>query len=166
VDDQNDDRYARAPEPADVVRVCRALNEAGARYLVIGGFALVAHGGGRFTKDVDLLVDDTPENVARVRRALAILPDNAAADVADDDVRRHVVVRVSDEIVVDLIGRACGLDYAAAAADAEAIERDGVRIPIPSPQMLMRLKDTSRPQDALDRAFLEGVLRARRQAQP
>jgi hypothetical protein len=69
VDDQNDDRYARAPEPTDVVRVCRALNEASARYLVIGGFAVVAHGGGRFTKDVDLLVDDAPENVARAARA-------------------------------------------------------------------------------------------------
>ena len=65
MDDQNDDRYARAPEPADVVRICRALNEAGARHLLIGGLAVVAHGGGRFTKDVDLLVDDAPENVAR-----------------------------------------------------------------------------------------------------
>jgi hypothetical protein len=161
VDDAHDDRYARAPEPADVVRICRALNEAGARYLLIGGFAVVAHGGGRFTKDVDLLVDDSPENVARVRRALSILSDNAVAAVADDDIRRHVVVRVADEIVVDLMGRACGLDYAAAVADAETLERDGVAIPVASPQTLIRLKNTHRPQDTLDRAFLEGILRAR-----
>lgn len=79
MDDADDDRYARAPTPADVVRVCRALNDAGARYLLIGGFAVVAHGAGRLTKDIDLLVDDTPDNVARVKRALAVLPDNAAA---------------------------------------------------------------------------------------
>jgi hypothetical protein len=162
VDDQDDDRFARAPEPADVVRLCGALNEAGARYLLIGGFAVVAHGGGRFTKDVDLLVDDAPDNVTRVRHALSILHDNAAADVADEDVRRHVVVRVADEIVVDLMGRACGLDYAAAAADAETVEHDGVAIPVPSPQTLIRLKDTPRPQDTLDRAFLEGVLDRRK----
>jgi hypothetical protein len=36
-------------EPDDIVRLCRALNEAGARYLLIGGFAVVAHGAGRFT---------------------------------------------------------------------------------------------------------------------
>lgn len=161
MDDQDDDRRARAPEPEDVVRICRALNEARARYLLIGGFAVIAHGAGRFTKDIDLLVDDAPENIARVKRALAVLADNAAAGVADDDVRRHVVVRVADEVVVDLMGRACGLAYADAALDAETLEHDGVRIPIASPRTLIKMKDTARPQDALDRAFLEGVLRER-----
>lgn len=161
MDDEHDDRYARAPEPDDVVRLCRALNEKGARYLLIGGFAVIAHGGGRFTKDIDLLVDDAPDNVARVKEALASLADNAARDVADGDVRRHAVVRVADEIVVDLMGRACGVAYGEAAVEAETIERDGVRIPVPSPAMLIRLKDTPRPQDALDRAFLEGVIRER-----
>jgi hypothetical protein len=161
VDDADDDRYARAPTPADLVRICRALNEARARYLLIGGFAVIAHGAGRFTKDIDLLVDDSPGNIARVKQALAVLPDNAAAQVSDEDVQRHTVVRVADEVVVDLMGRACGLSYAEAAADAELLERDGVSIPVASPQTLIRLKDTLRPQDAIDRAFLEGVLRAR-----
>jgi hypothetical protein len=56
LDEPDDDRYARAPEPADVVRICRSLNDAGARYLLIGGFAVIAHGAGRFTKDIDLLL--------------------------------------------------------------------------------------------------------------
>ena len=161
MDDEDDDRSARAPEPDDVIRICRALNDSGARYLLIGGYAVIAHGAGRFTKDIDLLVDDAPENVARIKRALSVLADNAAADVADDDVQRHVVVRVADEVVVDLMGRACGLSYAEAARDAEAIERGGVAIPVASPSTLIRTKDTRRPQDALDRAFLEGVLRER-----
>lgn len=161
MDDADDDRYARAPTPADVVRICRALNDARARYLLIGGFAVIAHGAGRFTKDIDLLVDDSPGNVARVKQALAVLSDNAAARVSDEDVQRHTVVRVADEVVVDLMGRACGLGYTEAAADAEMLERDGVSIPVASPRTLIRLKDTPRPQDAIDRAFLEGVLRAR-----
>ena len=161
MDDQDDDRSARAPEPDDVVRICRALNESGARYLLIGGFALIAHGAGRFTKDIDLLVDDAPENVARLRRGLSVLADNAAAEVADDDVQRHVVVRVADEVVVDLMGRACGLSYAEAVRDAESLEREGVTIPVASPATLIRTKDTHRPQDAIDRAFLEGILRGR-----
>jgi hypothetical protein len=111
VDEPDDDRYARAPEPEDVVQICRALNEAGARYLLIGGFAVVAHGAGRLTKDIDLLVDDDPANVALVKKAIAVLPDNAAAGVDDEDVRRHVVVRVADEVIVDLMGRACGLSF-------------------------------------------------------
>jgi hypothetical protein len=64
-----------------------------------------------------------------------------------------VVVWVADEVVVALLGRACGLSYVEAARDAETLERDGVRILLASPSTLIRTKDTQRPQDALDRAF-------------
>ncbi len=87
MDDGHDPTYARAPEPDDLVRIGRALKDANARYVLIGGFAVIAHGGARFTKDIDLLIDDAPENVARVKLALGVLADNAAADVGDNDVR-------------------------------------------------------------------------------
>lgn len=47
----------RAPELEDLVELCRRLNEADARYLLIGGFAVILHGFVRGTKDIDLLVD-------------------------------------------------------------------------------------------------------------
>ena len=127
--DPSDDRsYARAPEVDDLVRICRSLNEAGARYVLIGGFAVIAHGGARTTRDIDLLVDDSPENIARVKSALRVLPDHAVDEVADEDIRRYAVVRVADEIVVDLLGRACGLTYSDVSADADTIEVEGVSI--------------------------------------
>ncbi|MCX6545608.1 MAG: nucleotidyl transferase AbiEii/AbiGii toxin family protein [Acidobacteria bacterium] len=159
--DGHDPAYARAPEPDDLVRLCRALNDAGARYVLIGGFAVIAHGAARFTKDIDLLVDDAPENVARVKRGMAILADNAAAEVADTDLREFVVVRVADEFLVDLMGRACGLSYADVVADAESRQLEGVSVLVASPATLIRTKQTARAQDALDRAFLEGVIRDR-----
>ena len=162
MDDTDATADARAPEPEDLVRICRALNEADARYVLIGGFAVIAHGASRFTKDIDLLVDDAPDNIARVKRGLAILADNAAAEVADHDVRDHTVVRVVDEVIVDLMGRACGLTYADVAADMEWLELSGVRVPIASPSTLVRTKDTYRPQDAIDRSFLQQVLDRRR----
>ena len=129
--------------------------------MLIGGFAVVAHGAARFTKDIDLLVDDAPENVARVKRGMAVLADNAAAEVADTDLREFVVVRVADEFLVDLMGRACGLSYADVIADAESRQFEGVAIQVASPATLIRTKQTSRAQDAVDRAFLEGVIRDR-----
>lgn len=129
--------------------------------MLIGGFAVIAHGASRFTKDLDLLVDDDPENVARVKRGMAVLADNAAADVSDTDVRDHTVVRIADEIIVDLMGRACGLTYSDVAADSETIRLDDVDVPIASPATLIRTKDTYREQDKLDRAFLEALLRTR-----
>lgn len=47
-----------------------ALNAVGARFLIVGAHALAAHGVPRVTGDLDLLVDPTPENAARVWKAL------------------------------------------------------------------------------------------------
>ncbi|MEQ1728789.1 MAG: nucleotidyl transferase AbiEii/AbiGii toxin family protein [Vicinamibacterales bacterium] len=130
--------------------------------MLIGGFAVIAHGGSRFTKDIDLLVDAAPENIARVKTALRVLADNAAADVADGDVAEHTVVRVVDEVVVDLMGTACGLTFADVALDMERHDLAGVLVPVASPSALIRTKDTYRPQDAIDRAFLSALLERRR----
>ena len=162
MDDAHDGPYAREPQIEDLVRICRALNEAGARYLLIGGFAVIARGGARTTKDIDFLIDAAPENVARVKQALRILEDRAVDEVADTDVARYAVVRVADEIVVDLMARACDIDYAEAARDVEHVSIDGTDIPVASLQMLIRTKNTMRPSDAADRLYLEELLRLER----
>jgi len=158
VDPANDRAYARAPEVDDLVRICRSLNEAGARYVLIGGFAVIAHGGGRTTRDIDLLVDDSPENIVRVKSALRVLVDRAVDEVADDDVRRYAVVRVADEVIVDLMGRACGLTYSDVIPDADSMEVDGVPIPVASKRTLIRTKETVRPSDLADRQFLQSLI--------
>ena len=162
MDDAHDGPYAREPQFADLVRICRALNDAGARYVLIGGFAVIAHGGTRTTKDIDLLIDASPLNVARVRAALGILEDQAVREVADDDVAHYTVVRVADEVVVDLMARACDVEYEAAIADAVTLAFDGVPVPVASPQTLIRTKNTFRPSDEADRRYLQALLDAGR----
>ena len=49
----------------------RALNENGVRYILVGGFATNFHGYQRYTGDVDLFIDDTPENRKKLRAAYA-----------------------------------------------------------------------------------------------
>ena len=89
MDDPHDGQYAREPQIEDLAKIARALNESGARYVLIGGFAVIALGGTRTTKDIDLLIDPSRENVARVKQALRILEDHAVDDVADGDVARY-----------------------------------------------------------------------------
>jgi hypothetical protein len=156
VDDADDRAYARAPELEDLVGLCRALNAAGVRYVLIGGFAVILHGFVRTTKDIDLLVDPSADNVRAVRRGLAALPDNAAAELQDDDVDRYGVVRVADEIVVDLMGRACGLTYRdAVSAGVDTFDIDGVAIPAATKSFLIRTKETVRDHDKLDVRYLQ-----------
>lgn len=50
--------------------VFEALNDAGARYLVVGGLAGVLHGFARLTADIDLMVDLQPAEVLKVVAAL------------------------------------------------------------------------------------------------
>jgi hypothetical protein len=163
VDDPHDGPHAREPQVEDLLRICRALNAAGARYLLIGGFAMIARGGARTTKDIDLLIDSSPENVARVKRGLQILEDRAVNEVTDEDVARYAVVRVADEVVVGLMARACDVDYAEAVRDVEMLEVEGVRIPVASIDTLIRTKRTMRPSDAADRLYLEELRRRTRQ---
>jgi len=158
--DPDDGAYVRTPQLADLVRICRALNEAGARYVLIGGFAVIAHGLGRTTKDIDFLVDDDPANVARVRQGLCVLADRAANDLDDGDVRTFTVVRVADEVLVVLLGRACGVSYEDAQRDVESVLIEDVPIPLASKRTLIRTKDTVRPSDHADRRFLEALLSA------
>ena len=49
----------------------RALNEHSVHYILVGGAALELHGSGYVTQDVDIVYDRSPENVARIVRALA-----------------------------------------------------------------------------------------------
>jgi hypothetical protein len=56
---------------ADFHDLLVALADAGVRFLVVGAHALAAHGVPRATGDLDVWVEPTAENAARVWRALA-----------------------------------------------------------------------------------------------
>lgn len=158
MDDADDGQHVRAPTVDDLVGICRAFNENSARYLLIGGFAVIAHGGGRTTKDIDFLVDASPENVARLKAALRVLPDNAAAEIGEHDIEKYQVVRVADEVLVDLLAEACGISYDDAVEDSEILELGDVSIPIASKKTLIATKQTVRPSDQLDREFLASLI--------
>lgn len=56
-----------------LLAIFRALDEAGARFMVAGGVAVNLHGHARATQDLDLVVDLTPDNALAAVRALAAL---------------------------------------------------------------------------------------------
>ena len=146
---------SRAPERPDFVNLCRELNELGARYLVIGGFAIIAAGYARTTGDLDLLIDADLENEAKVFKALEILPDQCVKELEPGEVSEYLVVRVADEILVDLMVRASGIDYSEASKSVVIHKLDGVSIPFASPELLWRMKSrTHREKDRGDLQFL------------
>lgn len=154
-DPEQDDLEPRPPTDDDLVALCRELNRFDALYIVIGGFAVIASGYPRTTLDVNLIIDSSPENEAKVYRALESLPDQAVLDLDPGDVAKFTVVRIGDEITVDLMARAGGLDYAELAKDQIVRVICEVPIPFASPRALWRMKkDTHRAKDAPDLLFL------------
>lgn len=146
---------SRPPTLNDLLAVCRGLNAQGARYLVVGGFAVNLHGFARATMDIDVLIEGSVENQKRVKSALEVLPDKAVLELGDDDLRNYLVVRVADEVIVDLMLSACGIAYAEAEPEIQWVRIEDVSIPFASPKLLLRTKQTYREKDAEDRLFLE-----------
>ena len=151
----NPELESREPTLEDLRDLCRELNQRGARYIVIGGFAIRAAGYNRTTMDVDLLVASDRDNEARVFSALATLPDNAVRELQPGELDQYAVVRVADEILVDLMRTAGGIDYDEASKDVSVREVEGVAIPFASPRLLWRMKVvTRREKDSGDLVFL------------
>jgi hypothetical protein len=145
----------REPTVEDLRDLCRELNRRGACYVVVGGWAMRAAGYNRRTMDVDLIVASDETNESRVFSALATLPDNAVRELRPGELQQYNVIRVADEILVDLMRSAGGIDYAEAARDVVVREVQGVAIPFASPRLLWRMKAvTHREKDAADLVFL------------
>lgn len=144
----------RPPGRTDFVGLCRTLNAHGAKYIVVGGMAMIQQGYLRATEDIDLLLEESRDNIDRVRNALEFLPDKAIREMSAQDLENFTVVRVADSIIVDLMLRTCGISYEEAKDEVEWAEIDGHNIPFASAGLLIRMKQTGREKDRLDLLFL------------
>jgi len=147
---------SRPPTIDDLVAICRNLNEKGVQYVLIGGFAVNYYGLPRATEDIDLLVDPSKENILKIKEALSFLPDNAVKEVALDDVEQYEVVRVADEVVIDLLKKACAVTFET--AGIEYFEFKGVKIPVADIMTMIMTKQGIRPKYKEDLAFLEDLI--------
>jgi len=74
----------------DFVDLLRAFVAADVRFLVVGAYALALHGRPRATGDLDVWVEATPDNAARVMRALRAF-GAPMADISETDFSREGV---------------------------------------------------------------------------
>src|SRR5205823_14479470 len=56
----------------DFVEMLCALSETGAEFIIVGAYALAAHGHPRATGDLDIWVRASADNAPRVRRAIEV----------------------------------------------------------------------------------------------
>ncbi|MBI2876957.1 MAG: nucleotidyl transferase AbiEii/AbiGii toxin family protein [Candidatus Tectomicrobia bacterium] len=144
---------ARPPTIEDLLKLCQRLSQEQVKYVLIGGFAMIYHGMPRATEDIDLLVDPSSENVEKIKKALSFLPDKAILEINSTDIDKYQVVRIVDEFVIDLIKAACEIDYEQAVC--ERFLWRGVEVIIADVETMIKTKQSVRPKDKEDLAFLQ-----------
>lgn len=155
------------PEPEGVydtavAQVCSRLNGEKARYLVIGATAMQLWGTSRATKDIDILIEPTAENAARVLQALSTVGFGFAGEFLPEEIAARTVTIIGDSPRVDILTRAWNLRWSDAAPRAVTFEIEGVPVPTASIEDLIASKRTDRLQDAADIEVLEEIRRLRK----
>jgi hypothetical protein len=137
-------------EQAPLLRVCSLLNQYKACYLIVGARACSLHGYIRATTDVDILVPEDMENHGRLIAALSQLEDHAAAELTPQDFIDNVVVKIADEVEVDVSTRAWKISYTDAVGTSLKTTIQEVEIPYVDLPTLIASKRTNRDQDKVD----------------
>jgi len=134
-------------------------------FLVIGGWAAIAHGLPRTTVDVDLFVRPTRENIDKLIGALSDIGFGIANELDPSAILDHRVFLFADQIRVDLFTRPWGLsDFDRCWQGRREIEWSGATIPFVGFEDLIRSKETGREQDLADVEALREIERRNRGA--
>lgn len=152
---------ARPASLEDLKKILAALHHERADYLLIGGYALLAHGYARATTDIDLLVPGRASAAEPIRRALLVLADRAAGDLVSQWFEEGEGIRIADEIVVDLVFRTCGETFDTLRRFETVIDLDGIPVRTLNLEGLLRTKQSDRERDVSDRRVIEQALRNR-----
>lgn len=145
---------------SDFKRILSDLNDAGVRYVLVGGIALIRHGVVRATRDVDAIMAADTENISRVRSLIdawpATRPDGSA--VLEESVAPGRTINLSTPHGdLDLLAeRPSPLSFDELLARAEVRRVEGVQVPICSLADLVALKRLAgRERDLVDLRDLE-----------
>lgn len=135
-----------------------ALNGAGARYLLVGGYALAVHAVPRFTKDLDVWIDATPENAPLVIRALHAFGAATESLTEADLARPGVVFQIGlAPNRIDIITDIDGVRFADAWSEQVLTMYGDQSISvIGRAHLIANKRAAGRRQDLLDAELLEG----------
>ncbi|MBA3480258.1 MAG: hypothetical protein H0T51_00450 [Pirellulales bacterium] len=134
-----------------------ALLDAEAEFLLVGAYALSAHGQDRMTGDIDLWVRPTAENAARVWRALqayrAPMRDLTVEDLATPDVVYQIGIPPHR---IDVLTSIDGVEFEEAWSSRVAKGLAGLKVDVLAPHLLLRNKlKTGRHKDLIDADWLQ-----------
>ena len=122
------------------------------RFLIIGGYAVAAHGHPRYTKDLDVWVWADPENSDRILAALDAFGFGNVGLTAEDFEAPHSVIQLGNEpLRIDILTTATGHDFTDAYENRMLVSIGDVQVPFVSlGDLRVNKLSTGRLQDLAD----------------
>jgi hypothetical protein len=136
------------------------LNAEGARYLLVGGYALSYYGRPRATGDLDIWVDATPGNAEKVFRALGRFGAPLEALAVEDLAKPGIVFQIGvAPNRIDILTTLTGLTFEEAWSNRKSISFREIPLFVISEADFVRNKrSVGRPQDIVDANEIEAAL--------
>ncbi len=144
---------------SDLSEFFALLNSRAIEYLVIGGVAYNYYAPPRATKDVDIWVRPSSENVARLIEAIRDIgfPTDAIS-IELLTTQDQVVIMGRPPNRIDVLTRPAGLDWAAAWSRRQLTEYEEVPVGILSmSDLIVAKRAAGRPRDLADLSMLEKI---------
>ena len=141
----------------DFKEFIQSLNDSGVRYLVIGGYAVALHGYPRYTKDLDIWIETSPENAERMVKALEQFGFASLGLQEADFMVPHQIIQLGyPPSRIDLISTPAGVDFERCYASRVKVEIEGVTVHfIDLENLRLNKRATGRLQDLADLEHLE-----------
>lgn len=144
------------PEFRDALSEFSAAN---VEFLVVGAYAMAAHGLPRATGDIDIWVRRSPKNAQRVWNALASfgapLGDVSPSDFLKPDLIFQVGIAPQR---IDVLTDIDGVQFDDAWPNHQVIQFSGIDVPVISrPDLIKNKRASARPKDLGDLAWLEAT---------
>ena len=149
----------------DYKDMLHALSDEKVKFILVGAYALAAHGYPRATMDIDIWVMPSPENADAVLRALrrfgAPLQNLTKEDLQKDGTVFQIGVAPRR---IDIITAATGLQFEETYRNSISVNIEAVEVHIPSINDMIRNKRaTGRTKDLADAETLEAIKNSEQQ---
>ena len=137
--------------------ILSAFCEEKVEFMLVGAYAVAAHGVPRATGDIDLWIRNSSENAERVWRALKKFGAPLSDLTKDDLISPDTVIQLGvTPRRIDILTQITGVGFAEAEPERLIVSIEGIEVPvIGRTHLIQNKRAVGRPQDEADVARLE-----------
>ena len=136
----------------DYEEILKLFNRHKVKYCIIGAFAVALYARPRYTKDIDIFIDSSPENAEKIIKALAEFGFEDL-DLSEDDLcqKGNIIQLGYEPLRVDIVTSLSGISFDQVWKSKVGADYGGEKVYfIGLDDLIQTKKQSGRPQDKVD----------------